>query len=264
VAKERNAVEATAPLKSAKINPWLPYWAVFQMDLHQTTRSWVFRVWVLAAMLLSFGYLLHRAAIHYQAGIMQQASSFMGELLQFNLLVGSALVIVLTAGTISSERGTMADSVLSRGISRYQYFLGKLHSRLVAVVGSYFLIGVATMLASCFLLQADLSIPGTLLALLVVAAVLAIVVSCGVTISSLCNSAVLGIAILGMGLYGLGVGLALLGFGQLNPLRLLRLIPMLVQGQYDAQLHMELLGWCVLASVGAALVGLLHFARRDV
>jgi hypothetical protein len=30
------------------------------------------------------------------------------------------LIVVLTAGAISADRGTMADSVLSRGISRYQ------------------------------------------------------------------------------------------------------------------------------------------------
>jgi hypothetical protein len=224
----------------------------------------VFRVWLLAAVILSFGYLLHRTAIHYQAGILQSASGFMAELLQFSLLVGSSLVILLTAGTISADRGIMADSVLSRGISRYQYFLGKWHSRLITTLGSFLLIGLLVLLASCFLLQFDLSIVGTLLAFLLVAAVLALVVSCGVTMSSLCNSTALGIAILGMGLYGIGVGLALLGYGQLNPMRLLRLIPTLIQGQFDAAAQAELVGWCALASVLAALVGIIHFARRDV
>ena len=40
-------------------------------------------------------------------------------------------IVVLTAGSISAERGTVADSVLSRGISRYQYFMGKWHARLL-------------------------------------------------------------------------------------------------------------------------------------
>jgi hypothetical protein len=257
-------MDAATPIPPLRYNRLLPYWAVFQMDMRQTLRSWIFRVWVLAALVLGFGYLLHRTAIHYQAGILQSASSLMGELLQFSLLVGTALVILLTAGTISSERGIMADSVLSRGISRYQYFLGKWHSRLVTTLGSFLLIGSLILVTSCFLLQFDLSIIGTLLALVVVASVLAIAVSCGVTMSSLCNSTPLGIAILWMGLYGVGVGLALLGYGQLNPMRLLRLIPALLQGQYDPQVQAELIGWCVLTSVIAALVGLIHFSRRDV
>jgi ABC-type transport system involved in multi-copper enzyme maturation permease subunit len=257
-------MDTPAASQPLRYNRWLPYWAVLQMDIRQTLRSWVFRVWALTTVVLSFGYLLHRTAIHYQAGIIQSASSLMGELLQFALLVGTSLVIVLTAGTISSERGIVADSVLSRGISRYQYFLGKWHARLVTTIGSFLLIGLAVLVTSCFLLEMDLSIVGSLIAMLVVAGVLALVVSCGVTMSSLCNSAVLAIAILWLGIYSLGVGLALLGYGQLNPMRLLALIQGLVQGKYDLEMQGELLGWCALASMIAAMVGLVHFSRRDV
>ena len=42
-------MDATAPTKPAKINRWLPYWAVFQADLRQTLTSWVYRVWVLVS-----------------------------------------------------------------------------------------------------------------------------------------------------------------------------------------------------------------------
>lgn len=242
----------------------LPYWAVLQMDAWQTLRSWVFRAWVLAGASLGFGYLLHRTAIHYQAGILQSAAGFMAEILQFSLLIGSSLVILLTAGAISSERGILADSILSRGISRYEYFLAKWHSRLLTTLGSYWCIAGGLLLASCFLLQFDLSLVGCLIGLVLVSAVLAMVVSFGVAFSTLCNSTVLAVAVLWMSLYGTGLGLALLGFGQLNPLRLHRLMPLLVQGQFELQPQMELIGWCALISVLAALVGLIHFARRDV
>src|SRR5437867_355164 len=134
-------MDAPAPIKPLRFNRMLPYWAVFQMDVHQTIRSWVFRLWLFTAIVLSGGYLLHRASIHHQAGIKQDASSLLVEFLQFGLLIGTTLIIVLTAGTISSERGTMADSVLSRGISRYQYFMGKWHARLATILGSYLVVG---------------------------------------------------------------------------------------------------------------------------
>jgi len=247
-----------------RYNPLLPYWAVLQMDAWQTLHSWLFRVCLLAAVLAGFGYLLHRVAIHYQAGILQSAALFMTQMLQFSLLVGSSLVVFLTAGTISGERGQMADSVLSRGISRYEYFLAKWHSRVLSTVGSFLAVAAALMLASCFLLQFDLSVPGCLIGLLVVAAVLAVVASLGVTASALCNSTVLAVASVWMLLYGTGLGLALLGFGQLNPLRLYRLIPLLIQGQYHLAAQMELIGWCLLACVGIAVAGLVPFGRRDV
>lgn len=257
-------MDLPAPTKPLKINRWLPYWAVFQMDMRQTARSWVFRVWMLASVVLGIGYLLHRTGIHHQAGIIQNASSLVGEILQFALLAGATLVIMLTAGTISSERGIVADSVLSRGISRYQYFLGKWHSRLVTILGSFLAVGGAVLIGSCFLLKNDISLFGSLFALAVVAAVLFLVISCGVTMSSLANSTVLGMAILWMTLYGAGVTLWLLQLTPLDPSRLLRTIPYMLRGQYDPIAQAEVIGWCLLVSAVAALLGVVHFARRDV
>jgi ABC-type transport system involved in multi-copper enzyme maturation permease subunit len=251
-------------VKTAKVNPWLPYWAVLLMDVRQTLRSWVYRSSIAVLSVGSIGYLLHRAAVHHQAGIVQSAAEFMGELLQFALVVGTTLTIILTAGAISGERGTMADSVLSRGISRYQYFLGKWHARLVTVLGSFLAMGIVVLVASCFLVEMDLSIVGCIVGLLILMGVLSIVASAGVTISSLCNSTVLGIAILFMVLYGIALTLAILGYGQLNPLKLWKLMPTLLEGKYDLDAQAALFGWCMAASVGSALVGLVYFARRDV
>src|SRR5262245_15687001 len=100
------------------------------MDLHDTVRSWLFRAWVLVTLVLCAGYLLHTMAVHQLSGQPQNASDMMATILQFILLGGTTLVILVSAGTISSERETLADAILCRGISRYQYFLGKLHSRL--------------------------------------------------------------------------------------------------------------------------------------
>src|SRR4051794_16808985 len=108
------------PKKPVEIRRWLPYWAVFQADVRQTMRSWVYRVWVIASFLAVSGYLVYRYAPLREAGIIQTASAYVSDLLRWTVLVSAALVVVLTAGCISSERGTMADSVLSRGISRYQ------------------------------------------------------------------------------------------------------------------------------------------------
>ena len=44
-------MDATATPKKLPFNRWLPYWAVFQADVHQTLRSWVYRSWVLLCVL---------------------------------------------------------------------------------------------------------------------------------------------------------------------------------------------------------------------
>src|SRR5215471_5678209 len=183
-------MDAPAVVKRVRINRLLPYWAVFQSDVHQTMRSWVYRTWVLVSVLAAVGYLLYHVGIYQRAGIIQPASTLVGELLRWTVLGSVTLIIVLTAGSISSERGTMADSVLSRGISRYQYFLGKWHARLATILGTYLVMGV--------------------MALATVAALLAVVVSLGVTLSAIVNSTVFGIAILWFALYGSGFALSLL------------------------------------------------------
>src|SRR5207248_8733832 len=96
-------------------------------------------------------------------------------------------------GSISGERGTLPDSVLSRGISRYQYFLGKWHARLVAVVGTFVTMGLLALAGSLFLFNEDLDLGGSLMALSTLVAFLAVVTTCGVTVSAISNSTVLGI-----------------------------------------------------------------------
>ena len=143
----------------------LPYWAVFQTDLRQTLRGWVWRTWVLAALAAAVGYLLYRLGVYREAGIVQRASLVVGDLLRWTLVGSTLLVVVLTVGGIASERGTLADSVLSRGISRYQYFLGKWHARLVTVLGTFLAMGAAALVAALFLLHEDLSLAGSAAAL---------------------------------------------------------------------------------------------------
>src|ERR1700736_2515565 len=129
----------TATPKTFRPVRWMPYCAVFQMDLHQTLNSWVYRVWVLLSLVAGVGDLLYRFWAYRESGMVQPASDLMSDLLRWTVLGSVTLIIVLTAGSISAERGTAADSVLSRGISRYQYFLGKWHSRLVSILGTFFL-----------------------------------------------------------------------------------------------------------------------------
>src|SRR5438552_16044777 len=94
------------------------------------------------------------------------ASKFSSDLLRWRVLGSVALIIALTGGSISSERGIMADSILSRGISRYQYFLGKWHARLVAGVVTFLIMGLLALAGSFFLFNDDFNCGGRLLGLL--------------------------------------------------------------------------------------------------
>jgi ABC-type transport system involved in multi-copper enzyme maturation permease subunit len=257
-------MEGLATGARPRYNRLLPYWAVFQADMHQTLRSWVYRVWVLVSVLAAVGYLLYRCGLAHEAGIVQPASKLIADLLRWTTIGSVTLIVVLTAGSISGERGTMADSVLSRGISRHQYFLGKWHSRLVTVLATFVVLCCAVLIASLFLLHEDLDPGGCAIAVLTVCVLLAAVVTCGVTVSSMCNSTVLGIAVLWIVLYGGGFALSLLPTRYPSPDRALNSLPYILKGYYDAEVLFQLMGWAGLVSLGAAVVGLAHFARRDI
>jgi ABC-2 type transport system permease protein len=257
-------MDAPTPPKPVRINRWLPYWAVFQADVRQTVSSWVYRTWVLVLLLVAAGYLLYRVGIYKEFGVMQHASDLISDLLRWTVLGSITLIIFLTGASISSERGTMADSVLSRGISRYQYFMGKWHARLVAVLCTYLIVALAALLGSFLMLHEDLSLLGSLIALAVVAALLATVVTCGVTVSALSHSSVLAIAVLWLGLYGIGFGLSLLPAPYPAPDRVLAKLPDIVRGVYDLTALGRLIGISALASGAVAMVGLFGFSRCDV
>jgi hypothetical protein len=257
-------METPTAAKTPRINRWLPYWAVLQADIRQTMRGWVYRFWVLSTVLGAVGYLLYRYGVDREAGIVQPASIFLSDLLRWSVLGSVAMIIALTGGCISGERGIMADSVLSRGISRYQYFLGKWHARLVIVIGTFLLMGLAALVGSFFLLHEDMHPLGCLVALATVMVMLGVVTTCGVTVSAIANSTVLGIAVLWMVLYGLGFALSLLPAYIPTPDYVLTNLPNILRGHYDFQILGRLMSWSVVGSLGVALVGLGYFARRDV
>lgn len=257
-------MDAPTAEKTTKINRWLPYWAVFQADVRQTLRSWVYRTWVLVSLLAAAGFLLYRVGVFREAGMVQSAAHHISDLLRWTLLGSVTLIIVLTASSISGDRGTLADSVLCRGISRYQYFCAKWHARLVTVLCTFFALGIILLLSSYFLLQDDLSLMGCLVTLLTVAVLLATVITCGVTVSAVTTSSVMGITILWLAVYGLGFLLSLLPARFPSPDQVLQRLPHMLRGAYDVQYLGQLATWSAGVSVVVALLGLAWFAQRDV
>ncbi len=257
-------MDAVAAQKPVKINRWLPYWAVFQADVRQTLQSWLYRTWVIMSVLVAVGYLLFLVGAFQVAGVQQSDVKYISGLLKWTVIGSVTLIIVMTVSSISSERGTMADSVLSRGISRYQYFLGKWHARLVAILGSFFVMGALWLVASFFLLHQELKWNGALVALLTVAGLLMVVISLGVAVSAISNSTMLGIAILWMTLYGASFLLSLMPERIVSLEQVLERLPNVLLGRYDLASLGSLMLASLIISLVAAAGGMAYFARRDI
>jgi hypothetical protein len=210
-------------------------------------------------------YLLYRFGAKQVGGFVQQAPDMISDVFTWITLGSVTLIIVLTGGTICGERGTMADSVLSRGISRIQYFLGKWHARLAAILGTFLVIALLSMLGSMILLHGEsLTVHGSLVAITTVAALLALVITAGVSVSAIANTSVISIAIVWMFLYGIGFALSLLPASYPSPDRALQALPHVLKGQYDLHMISRLISGTLSASLLAAVAGMVYFSRRDV
>jgi hypothetical protein len=227
-------------------------------------QSWVYRFWVLLSLLAAAGFLVYRLGLAHEVGVVQPASKWIADLFRWTMLASVSLIVVLTAGTISSERGSMADSVLSRGISRYQYFLGKWHSRLISVNVTFVGMCLLIYVASLFLLEEDLTLTGCGIGMATALMLLMAVVSLGVTMSAICNSTLLSVAVVWALLYGGGFVLTLLPAHYITPDRALTRLPYILQGSYDAEGLTRLMLGCLGVSLLSASVGMGYFARRDI
>ncbi|MCE9565498.1 MAG: ABC transporter permease [Planctomycetes bacterium] len=261
-------MDANPAVVTLRFNKFLPYWAVFQTDLKQTVRSWVYRLWVIMTVFASGGFLLYRVGLHQEAGIVQSAAVQCGDLFRIMVMGSLALVVVLAVSAVGAERGTLADSILSRGISRHQYFLAKWHARLVVVIATFTTLAVGVMIAGYFLFksdaESDLSLVGGFAAVLAVGAVLAVIVSCGVVIGAMTHGTVLGITVFWLLLYGVGFLLTLMPEPWPSPDRELARLKFVLRGQFNEMFVVNLVAISVVLCAVAGSLGLMGFSKSDV
>jgi hypothetical protein len=253
-----------APVPAVRFNRYLPYWAVLQTDLRQTLRSWVFRLWVILCLASAAGYGLYKVGVHREAGIVQSASMQTADLLRAVAVASLALIALIAVSGISSERATVADAVLSRGISRHQYFLAKWHARSIAVLVTFAAVSAVILTAYHYLLDPDLTLSGGAAAIFVGTSALAAVVAWGVTVGALANGTVIGITLFWFVLYGLILVCSFLPDPFPSPTAVITQMRAMLRGHFDeARVIRFSVGFGILALVGA-VIGLIGFSRKDV
>ncbi len=254
----------TAAPPAPRFNPLLPYFAVFRTDLRLTVQSWVFRLWVLVSVVAAVGYGLYKFGIHREVGLVQSASEHTGVLLRSVGLVTLAFVSLLALSGVSGERGSVADSVLSRGISRHQYFLAKWHARTLVLLGAFAVLAAVVLTAYHFLLEPDVTLGGGVAATLVALAVLAAVIAWGVTVGALANGTVIGITLFWLALFGAIFLLSFLPDPFPSPVRAVTQMRSVLRGNYDPTEVAKLAGLFLTVALAGAAVGLVGYSRKDV
>lgn len=244
--------------------PWLPYWAVLEADFAQVFKSWIYRSWILVGALTAVGLFAYRWGLHHEARIIQPASHVITHLMRGMLLGSVALVGVIAAGAIAAERGSLADSILSRGISRYQYYLGKWHGRLLAILLGHALLGTLAVTVARFALHEDVTLEGGAAAVAMSGAMLAVVVSLGVMMSALFSRPLAAAAALWVLLYAAGVALGAMPHSVPTPEWVLTKLPFVLKGEFTREMLNQVAMYAGGACVASAIVGMALFSRKDI
>lgn len=235
----------------------MPYLALLEADLTSMVRSWVVRIWLVLTALQALVMTVNAVT----EGL--AAETFAGLLATFPL-IWSTFAIVVSAGAISSEAGVVADSVLSKAVTRYEYVLAKMTSRLITVLGVYLLVILPSAYVILRNAQDELTGAGVAWALVIVGMTLVLLTSLGVTFSTIFNRTLVAVVAAWFLWYVAGAIFGLVGVEYLSPLLIIDSLPGMVQGDYAVSDQWRILSSFGLLAAMLVLVAVWYFGRKDL
>jgi hypothetical protein len=269
----------------------LPLWGVILDDLKQGLRHWALVWWVALSLALAAVWFIEtpttttreviaagdaagfgsRSTVTSGSALDEQgeplggplASTLAAKVLRLHLVVWMSLMIVFAGSTMASEADSVASSVLCRGVSRWQYYLGKVIGRVGLTVGAFLILTIPIFLISLLKCHNDLSLEGTVRALTRGSLLVAGVAALSVAGSSWFRHPLLSVAVAWMVVYGAAIVVSLLRIEPLSPIRFIESVITLPRHPETALSAAKLLSTLGLAALVANIVSFIGFSRRD-
>jgi hypothetical protein len=221
-------------------------------------RSRAVQGWFLVTGFIAFGVLMDGV----NKGL--TAERVLGQVLASYIIVWSSAVIIVSAGAVSSEAGVLADSILSRGITRHAYILAKYLSRLVTVWTVYLVVLVPLTYFATVHLSGEPDVNSLVLAHAYVLMHMTFLTLLGVSFSIWFNRAFVSIALLWLICYSLGSVANALDVGFLAPMYLVQSVMTVLAGNAPPSPVWKTCVGLAVPSVLVCAAASLCFARRDV
>lgn len=236
-----------------KITPFL---AMTQADLEGMVKSKIVWGWIVAALFLEVIRILSSRTMGASFTITEGLSDF--------IFIWSMIIIGITGSAVSSESGELADSLLSKAVKRHEYILAKFCSRVALVFTIY--LGISTVLAGLTIRVGinDIEIYGLSFSILVVALVLIMLTTMGVTFSTIFPNTIVSIVALLVVWYSMTFFFSLIDEIEfLSPSYLIGELPKIIQGNWSGT-EWKIVSGFSLMSIAFLAVSLLYFSSKDV
>lgn len=225
--------------------------------VNSVARSWAVRGWL--------GLMVLQAIITVPSSTSEvTATDALAGLLGTFPLIWSLFIIVNTSGAVSSEAGVVADSILSKSVTRYEYILAKMASRLVLVIGAYLLITVPSAYLVYRYGFGDLSAQGVVWGVAAVGMTLVLLTSLSIALSTLFNRTMVAMIGTWTVWYAAGAITALFKVEFLSPLDIVDALPATLVGDYLASDQWRILIGFAIVSATVLATAVLRFSRKDL
>ncbi len=235
----------------------MTFQALVEADLISLVRSWAVRIWLGLMAAQS----LFMIAVSTNEGT--KADALAGLLGTFPV-IWSTFIIINSSGAVSSETGVVADSILSKAVTRYDYILAKITSRLVMVLGLYLVITIPAAYLISRYGHGPLTRTGTAWGLLLIGMTLLLLTTLSVALSSLFNRTLVALIVAWVLWYAAGGIAALFQLDYLSPLHIVDKLPDILQGQFAAVHPWRILFAFTTISAAVITMAVAHFARKDL
>lgn len=207
----------------------MPSLAILRHDLRTLWSSWLVRLWLAGAAVLTL------LLVSSNWAQFQTAPLISSLLVPFLVFPWFFVVIVLGVGPVSGSRAEgLADGILSRPVTRYEYLLASWAARVITVLGVFLLVLVPAI--AMVALAAKRPVPpdtvtlyGIVASLGVVGLVLVFLVSLGFLLGTLLKRPLVAMVVLVFIWYPIGLVLDTFSLEEFSPISLNRAIPTLLR-----------------------------------
>jgi ABC-2 type transport system permease protein len=192
------------------------------------------------------------------------ASESLAGLLGTFPIIWSTFIIIVCSGAVASESGVIADSILSKSVTRYEYILAKFSGRLILVLGLYLIVAIPGGLLLASNADNDMTNAGAVWGIVSVGMMLLLLTSLSVGLSTLFNRTLVALMVVWF-LWYVSSGLfALIQLDFMSPLHIVDTLSATLRGEYETGDQVRIVGIFGLLSVVTISGAIAYFARKDL
>ncbi len=233
--------------------------AILRYDLGQLSHSWLVRIWV--GLLVVPAIFLVVVAANEQEFASETMAAYVGAVLV--PLSGLAVAVIATAA-VSGESAVIADSILSRAVTRTEYLWAKIVARLGVTLAIYFAVTLPFAYLVTRYAVPDTTAAGVIVGILMVGSLLAFLAAAGITLSTQMRNALLAVLVLLVFVVSSGVLLQFLGLSWMSTTAVINELPQTFRGNTPMWDQVRVLLIFPALTGGALGYALWAFRRKDL